>query len=99
MDVTADIRKTPSIGALRCLCRCCTTSLSNDKEIASRYCILCGLHRGVAQLVARLLWEQDVAGSIPVTSTIKTNCPDPCYRFLLVRSLNDTMLFDCEQGC
>jgi hypothetical protein len=25
--------------------------------------------RGVAQLVARLLWEQDVAGSNPVTST------------------------------
>ena len=26
-------------------------------------------HRGVAQLVARLLWEQDAAGSSPVTST------------------------------
>ena len=26
-------------------------------------------YRGVAQLVARLLWEQDVAGSNPVTST------------------------------
>ena len=26
--------------------------------------------RGVAQLVARLLWEQDAAGSSPVTSTI-----------------------------
>ena len=25
---------------------------------------------GVAQLVARLLWEQDAAGSSPVTSTI-----------------------------
>ena len=31
--------------------------------------------RGVAQLVARLLWEQDVAGSNPVTSTKKTACP------------------------
>ena len=28
---------------------------------------------GVAQLVARLLWEQDVAGSNPVTSTILRN--------------------------
>ena len=27
-------------------------------------------YRGVAQLVARLLWEQDVAGSNPVTSTM-----------------------------
>ncbi len=27
-------------------------------------------YRGVAQLVARLLWEQDAAGSSPVTSTI-----------------------------
>ena len=26
-------------------------------------------NRGVAQLVARLLWEQDAAGSSPVTST------------------------------
>ena len=25
------------------------------------------MHRGVAQLVARLLWEQDAAGSNPVT--------------------------------
>ena len=29
--------------------------------------------RGVAQLVARLLWEQDVASSSLVTSTIKTS--------------------------
>ena len=28
------------------------------------------LFRGVAQLVARLLWEQDAAGSSPVTSTM-----------------------------
>ena len=29
-------------------------------------------YRGVAQLVARLLWEQDAAGSSPVTSTISS---------------------------
>ena len=28
-------------------------------------------HRGVAQLVARLVWDQDAAGSNPVTSTIE----------------------------
>ena len=29
------------------------------------------LNRGVAQLVARVVWDHEVAGSIPVTSTIK----------------------------
>ena len=29
------------------------------------------LFRGVAQLVARVVWDHEVAGSIPVTSTIK----------------------------
>ena len=38
------------------------------------------INRGVAQLVARLLWEQDAAGSSPVTSTKK-------QRERLVRSL------------
>ena len=28
-------------------------------------------NRGVAQLVARVVWDHEVAGSIPVTSTIK----------------------------
>ena len=27
-------------------------------------------YRGVAQLVARVVWDHEVAGSIPVTSTI-----------------------------
>ena len=31
--------------------------------------ILLTLYPGVAQLVARLLWEQDAAGSNPVTRT------------------------------
>ena len=29
-------------------------------------------HRGVAQLVARVLWEHDAAGSSPVTPTISS---------------------------
>ena len=28
------------------------------------------IYRGVAQLVARVVWDHEVAGSIPVTSTI-----------------------------
>ena len=28
------------------------------------------INRGVAQLVARVVWDHEVAGSIPVTSTI-----------------------------
>ena len=32
-------------------------------------CKLSFVYPGVAQLVARLLWEQDVAGSNPVTPT------------------------------
>ena len=30
-------------------------------------------HRGVAQMGARVLWEHEVAGSIPVTPTINLN--------------------------
>ena len=51
-------------------------SLRNpDSRIDSREQILVYLqknanrHPGVAQLVARLLWEQDAAGSNPVTRT------------------------------
>ena len=29
------------------------------------------INRGVAQLVARVVWDHEVAGSIPVTSTIR----------------------------
>ena len=41
-------------------------------------------NRGVAQLVARLLWEQDAAGSNPVTPTKKrgfdrTKAAKLCY--------------------
>ena len=32
----------------------------------------CWKYRGVAQLVARLVWDQDAAGSNPVTSTTYT---------------------------
>ncbi len=39
-------------------------------SVVSGGCIGVVSHRGVAQLVARLLWEQDAAGSNPVTPTI-----------------------------
>ena len=37
------------------------------------------VYRGVAQLVARLLWEQDAAGSSPVTPTIRKNAKNIFY--------------------
>ena len=37
--------------------------------------------RGVAQLVARVLWEHDAAGSSPVTSTKKCNRQKPIALF------------------
>ena len=36
------------------------------------YIILVQKNRGVAQLVARVVWDHEVAGSIPVTSTKKS---------------------------
>ena len=39
--------------------------------------------RGVAQMVARLLWEQDAAGSNPVTST-KPNLDADCVSGLAI---------------
>ena len=39
-------------------------------------------HRGVAQLVARLLWEQNAAGSSPVTPTSR-QCRQPMSLFVL----------------
>ena len=34
------------------------------------------INRGVAQLVARVVWDHEVAGSIPVTSTRRKNWAD-----------------------
>ena len=42
---------------------------------------------GVAQLVARLLWEQDAAGSNPVTRTIFHRKTAKKRRFFCVKSL------------
>ena len=42
------------------------------------------LYRGVAQLVARLLWEQDVGGSNPFTPTIKRVIPSGIALFIFV---------------
>ena len=43
--------------------------------------------RGVAQLVAYVLWEHGVAGSNPVTSTMKKDCPE--------RVLHERTVFFC----
>ncbi len=45
--------------------------------------------RGVAQLVAFLVWDQAVAGSSPVTSTKKVRkiADGSCRRFFLFKSL------------
>ncbi len=50
------------------------------------------LFRGVAQLVARLLWEQDAAGSSPVTSTIKTHIPNAENRLECVFSFLSVLI-------
>ena len=39
------------------------------------------LHRGVAQLVAFLVWDQAVAGSSPVTPTPKEGSIERCFLF------------------
>ena len=44
---------------------------SSHSDLSYQDC-LSWYYRGVAQLVARLLWEQDVAGSSPVTPTMPT---------------------------
>lgn len=38
-------------------------------------------YRGVAQLVARVVWDHEVAGSIPVTSTIQ-GCKKQLYGYI-----------------
>ena len=43
--------------------------MQNEKKCAIIYKHL--VNRGVAQLVARVVWDHEVAGSIPVTSTIR----------------------------
>ena len=42
------------------------------------------IFRDVAQMVARLLWEQDVAGSNPVIPTKKAKTPFGDFAFLLL---------------
>ena len=44
-------------------------------------------YRGVAQLVARLLWEQDAAGSNPVTPTTSLRTAYRSQRLFIKRSL------------
>ena len=41
------------------------------------------INRGVAQLVERLFWEQDAAGSSPVTSTMACSKQPEMFRFLI----------------
>lgn len=47
-------------------------------------------NRGVAQLVARVVWDHEVAGSIPVTSTIKVLKTTVFSTFCLYLKLNFT---------
>ena len=51
--------------------------------------------RGVAQLVARLLWEQDAAGSSPVTSTRFNGMQSICMPFFIACTIfrHDSNLF------
>ena len=44
-------------------------------------------YRGVAQVVARLLWEQDAAGSSPVTSTTFPLKPNGFRGFFILFSI------------
>ena len=44
-------------------------------------------HRGVAQLVARLLWEQDVGSSSLFTPTIKNVMPSGVAFFIFVLNM------------
>ena len=39
--------------------------------------VMCIVFRGVAQLVERLVWDQEAAGSSPVTPTLSAEVP-PC---------------------
>lgn len=41
------------------------------------------INRGVAQLVECLFWEQDAAGSSPVTSTMACSKQPEMFRFLI----------------
>ena len=59
-------------------------------------------HRGVAQLVARDVWDVDAAGSNPVTPTKITDLTAFCGQIgtkLICHRRQNTVVFNCRIRC
>ena len=71
LSYSCDITTTIILGFQKIFNRKCKKNLQIIKKYAIIYkqFKLHTIHRGVAQLVARVVWDHEVAGSIPVTST------------------------------
>lgn len=78
------------------------------KENSLKYFIKCVIiykclskikYRGVAQLVARVVWDHEVAGSIPVTSTIfRVYKKILIYSFLFIFAICSKMCYNKMYG-
>ncbi len=56
-------------------------------------CALHSLRRGVAQLVERLVWDQEVAGSSPVAPTIQKTRLNNVFFVILYTLIDKTVIF------